>query len=143
MARYYVRTRGWKRGQVGGPATRPATVAPGSSSVGPLWRALGWGAVAYLGFKVLQALTDEEFGDGEYPARVRRELIDEHIDQRGLWCPECDRRVLETEFTVDHRVALVNGGLTSRWNARVICRSCNSRKGSRNSMWDHVWGRSA
>lgn len=107
-----------------------------------VWRVLGWAVASVAVFKVLQAASDQVFGGGEYPAQVRNELIEEHIDLYGCWCPDCDRNVPRQLLTVDHRVALVNGGLTSRWNARVICGSCNSRKGAANSPLDYLMGRS-
>jgi 5-methylcytosine-specific restriction endonuclease McrA len=38
-------------------------------------------------------------------------------------------------------VAVANGGMTSRANARVLCFPCNSSKGARNTLLDYLFGR--
>lgn len=106
-------------------------------------KALGVVAAGILAFKVLQGLRDEDFGDGEFPRSFRQELIDEHVRVHGCRCPGCGRRVRRSELTVDHIVALANGGRTSRENAKVLCLWCNSSKGARNSWLDFLLGRSA
>jgi len=45
------------------------------------------------------------------------------------------------DLTVDHIVCLWNGGRTSRANAVVLCRWCNSSKGARNTFLDFLRGR--
>jgi len=47
------------------------------------------------------------------------------------YCSKCRRRLAWDDFTVDHIMAYVKGGRTSLRNAQLMCRSCNSRKGSR------------
>lgn len=58
--------------------------------------------------------------------------------RRILWnsdtkhkCAKCHRNLTWDDFTVDHVVAYVRGGKTELTNAQLMCRSCNSRKGSR------------
>ncbi|MEQ9319786.1 MAG: HNH endonuclease signature motif containing protein [Polyangiaceae bacterium] len=97
--------------------------------------------VGVLAFKVVQAATDEVFDSVEFPASFRHDLIDDHVAAHGTWCPACDDLVNFDELSVDHIVALRNGGLTSRSNAAVMCRSCNSMKGAHNSPFDYVRGR--
>lgn len=105
------------------------------------------GASVMLGvgiiYKVAQAALDEDFGTTEFPAWFRDELISSHIESHGHYCTSCGCRTRRRDFQVDHIVALVNGGRTSRANARVICRGCNASKGGRNDTMDYFWGRSA
>lgn len=62
-------------------------------------------------------------------------LILSMVAEAGPYCPICDRlmEVWTTGLwpTVDHIVALANGGTNERSNLRVICNRCNSRKGAR------------
>lgn len=119
----------------------PQTSAePGFGEV--LLKALGYVAVGMVAYKGLQALFDEDFGNGEYPCWFREELREEHVAQYGCRCPQCGRRVRYDDLTVDHVVSLKNGGRSSRANAEVMCRSCNSRKGGKNSFIDYIRGRS-
>jgi hypothetical protein len=46
-------------------------------------------------------------------------------------CPKCRRRLTWDDFTIDHIIAHVKGGRTALLNARLMCLSCNSRKGGR------------
>ncbi len=46
-------------------------------------------------------------------------------------CARCRRKLTWDDFTVDHIKAYVRGGKTQLDNARLMCRSCNSRKGAR------------
>lgn len=55
--------------------------------------------------------------------RQHREIV-----KRTPWCAECGAT---TDLTVDHIVPLVHGGSESPLNKRVLCRACNSSKGSR------------
>ena len=100
---------------------------------------LGLGAFAAI--KVIEVLLDEEFVGIEFPAAFRRRLIDQHLRMYGPRCHGCRRRVARRHLTVDHIIALKNGGRTSRANAQVRCRSCNSSKGARNGLRDHLRGR--
>ena len=47
----------------------------------------------------------------------------------GNKCVLCDT---SDDLTVDHVMPVVRGGRTDPDNLRTLCRSCNSRKGSRN-----------
>lgn len=99
--------------------------------------------VSVLTYKVVQAAIDEDFGTGEFPGWFRREFIAQHVARHGCRCPCCGRKVPRDALTVDHIVALANGGRTSRANAAVLCLSCNSAKGARNTALDYVRGRAA
>ena len=46
-------------------------------------------------------------------------------------CVKCGRKLTWNDFTVDHVKAWIKGGKTSLRNAKLMCRSCNSRKGDR------------
>lgn len=41
---------------------------------------------------------------------------------------------VDTDLTVDHVVAKVNGGTDDEWNLITACRSCNGSKGARNMV---------
>jgi 5-methylcytosine-specific restriction endonuclease McrA len=88
-------------------------------------------------------ICDEDYGTIEFPRSVRRELIDDHIERHGRYCTKCSTRVRRCDLQVDHIVALINNGRTSRANARVICRWCNASKGGRNDVLDYFLGRCA
>lgn len=53
------------------------------------------------------------------------ELLDEFSHQ----CAYCGRS--DVPLTMDHRVAIVNGGIHTKSNIVPACRSCNSKKGSK------------
>lgn len=55
---------------------------------------------------------------------TRRRLF----NRDGRWCSECGST---EDLTLDHIKAVVNGGEDCDENLQVLCRSCNSRKGSR------------
>lgn len=59
---------------------------------------------------------------GDWPT-IRRALL-----AAQPWCDECSTTV---DLTVDHIVPVALGGTHARHNLRVLCRSCNSRKGAR------------
>jgi hypothetical protein len=114
----------------------------------PLWTVgkfvLGAAAVvgtAVVAFKVVQAAGDEDFGTAEYRAWFRRELIEGYVDEHGWHCTACGSKVPKGSLTVDHIVALKNGGRTSRANAQVLCLWCNSGKGAKNGLLDYLRGR--
>lgn len=46
---------------------------------------------------------------------------------RGV-CYYCHRKFPPAELTMDHMVALIRGGKSSRGNVAPACRECNSRK---------------
>ena len=105
----------------------------------PLLVLLGGAGVAY---KVIQALTDQEWPGTEFPKEFRETLIDEHWSWRGGTCPSCDRRNLrKIDLTVDHIVPIRKGGRNSKNNAQVLCGPCNSSKGDRVSPLDKFVGR--
>jgi Protein of unknown function DUF262/HNH endonuclease len=59
----------------------------------------------------------------------QRRIIWNSEDQH--YCRSCRKRLAWDDFTVDHIIAHVRGGRTSLRNAQLMCRSCNSKKGSR------------
>jgi len=73
------------------------------------------------------------------PGSIRRAVI----ERDGRVCQLCSRPVVvrtrrrgrarthDHQLTLDHVVAVVNGGATSIDNLRVCCRRCNMRKGAR------------
>jgi len=67
--------------------------------------------------------------------RLGREVIAAWIAQHGPWCPGYGRashQVDAEQLTVDHVLPLVRKGKPyEEVNLAVLCRSCNSRKGSR------------
>jgi 5-methylcytosine-specific restriction endonuclease McrA len=58
----------------------------------------------------------------------RRVIWNNDVTQK---CVGCGQKLCWEDFTVDHMVAYIKGGRTRRENARLMCRECNSRKGSR------------
>lgn len=59
-------------------------------------------------------------------------------ERRFLWnnakshrCAICHAPLSWENFTIDHIKAYSRGGRTTLANARIVCRSCNSRKGAR------------
>ncbi|MDR3567171.1 MAG: HNH endonuclease [Syntrophobacteraceae bacterium] len=46
---------------------------------------------------------------------------------RGV-CYYCQKKIPPAELTMDHIVALIRGGKSSRGNVAPACRDCNSRK---------------
>lgn len=100
-------------------------------------------AGAFLAIKGVQALLDEDFGGRSFPVAFREEKIDAHLDAHGSVCLHCDRRVPIRELTLDHIFPWSRGGLTSRFNAEVMCRSCNSSKGANAGLLEWLRGRAA
>jgi 5-methylcytosine-specific restriction endonuclease McrA len=58
---------------------------------------------------------------GDWPT-IRRALVAAHP-----WCEECHTTA---DLTVDHIVPVARGGTNARHNLQVLCRDCNSRKGT-------------
>ena len=100
-------------------------------------------AVGVVTYKIAQMVLDEDFGSRAYPASFRAEKIGAHLDAHGSRCLRCDRGVRVRELTVDHIVPWAKGGLTSRFNAAVICGRCNSSKGAAANVMDYLRGRRA
>jgi hypothetical protein len=93
-------------------------------------------------YKLVQAATDEEFGGRVFPASFRYEKLSQHLESHGSWCPGCQQCVPIRALTVDHIVPWAKGGKTSRANAAVLCGPCNSSKGAKVTIFDHIRGRS-
>jgi 5-methylcytosine-specific restriction enzyme A len=64
--------------------------------------------------------------------RHRATAIAAHVRENGWICPGYNRPPHPSrDLTVDHPVALANGGAVIQAAAPILCRSCNSRKGRR------------
>lgn len=67
--------------------------------------------------------------------KIDRKAVNRMFSDNGDMCPDCgvDMRPWITRKypTIDHKVSLANGGTNEIENLRVICNSCNSRKGAR------------
>ncbi|MER5898897.1 HNH endonuclease [Streptomyces mirabilis] len=64
--------------------------------------------------------------------RVRAQVLKGWRSQHGEWCPGW--RVpahASQDLTVDHIIPLAKGGTHHRENLRVLCRRCNSSRGSK------------
>jgi 5-methylcytosine-specific restriction enzyme A len=60
-----------------------------------------------------------------YDATYR--LARAHVLAAHPWCTWC---ATTTDLTVDHVIAKANGGTDDPSNLQVLCRSCNSQKGT-------------
>lgn len=63
----------------------------------------------------------------EKAARLRASQWWKRQIAKGV-CYYCHKKIPPAELTMDHVVALVRGGKTSRGNVVAACRDCNSRK---------------
>lgn len=63
------------------------------------------------------------------PRKLRLEIF----ERDGPLCTYCDELLTESTFTIDHKLAVANGGNDDPENLTVACRPCNSAKGAR---WD-------
>ncbi|MCL5405516.1 MAG: HNH endonuclease [Deltaproteobacteria bacterium] len=63
----------------------------------------------------------------EKAARLRGSQWWKRQIARGV-CYYCHRKIPPAELTMDHIVALIRGGKSSRGNVVPACRECNSRK---------------
>jgi hypothetical protein len=79
---------------------------------------------------LLWSLYDRKDEKRTFTAEQRR-VIWNGDEQHRCANPRCHRLLTWDDFTVDHIIAYVKGGKTSVRNARLMCRSCNSRKGAR------------
>lgn len=69
--------------------------------------------------------------DSKY-RRIRAQVLKGWRAQHGDRCPGWQvPEHAATDLTVDHIVTLVEGGTHRRENLRILCRSCNSRRGSK------------
>jgi 5-methylcytosine-specific restriction protein A len=49
-------------------------------------------------------------------------------------CYYCQNQFSKTDLTMDHKVPLARGGLSSRNNIVICCKDCNSKKQSKTSV---------
>lgn len=68
---------------------------------------------------------DEKRGFTEEQRRLLWNSAEKHV------CAECSGSLSWDDFTVDHVKAWARGGRSSLKNAQLMCRECNSSKGSR------------
>lgn len=75
-----------------------------------------------------------ENGRGEY-YRTRQEysnmrdaLLQALADRDGMICKHCGTT---QNLSIDHIVAVINGGKNVLSNLQILCRSCNSKKGKK------------
>ena len=63
----------------------------------------------------------------------KKELLSKRTpDSQGLFeCDDCHQHFAADELTVDHKEPWSKGGRTVLSNAQLLCRACNSRKGSK------------
>src|SRR5881628_2578985 len=101
----------------------------------------GIGAVVGAGlfFKAGQELTDEEYEGAVVPEAVREEIIRNHVEWYGYYCPRCGKRTSELE--VDHKIPIACDGSNSRCNLQVLCGDCNRQKGATYTFWEGFIGR--
>ena len=78
--------------------------------------------------QVLGGIFEEKDSRRSFTKEQRRLIW--HSDERKR-CSACGRTLTWDNFTIDHMVAHGRGGRTVVANASLMCRSCNSRKGSR------------
>lgn len=60
--------------------------------------------------------------------RQRKVIFDQLVERDGEYCRHCGS---VHELSVDHALAIANGGTNDLNNLQLLCRSCNSRKGAR------------
>ena len=81
-----------------------------------------------------------QFYAPQEPLHLRRErLRAQKLKDSSWWqqqlsrgvCYYCGKRYVEGDLTMDHRVPLARGGVSSRSNIVCCCKSCNTQKGVR------------
>lgn len=60
---------------------------------------------------------------------AQRRIIWHSTDERR--CSSCSEALTWDDFTIDHKMPYAKGGPTALSNAALMCRECNSKKGSR------------
>lgn len=53
--------------------------------------------------------------------------------QEGI-CYYCEQKFERDQLTMDHKVPIARGGVSSKSNIVVCCKECNSKKQSQNSV---------
>jgi hypothetical protein len=71
-----------------------------------------------------------EFKDGRRAFTAEQRRIVWNSDERRV-CGKCKKALTWDDFSLDHIMAYARGGKTQLRNAQLMCRSCNSRKGTR------------
>jgi 5-methylcytosine-specific restriction protein A len=76
--------------------------------------------------------------------KVVRKVVTNHVLTHGWNCPGYGRAPHPaTDLTGDHVVSLADGGASTAANVRILCRSCNSRKGRRSGTGQSQTGQPA
>jgi hypothetical protein len=81
-------------------------------------------------YNLLWSLYDRKDERRSFTPEQRR-IIWNSDEKRICSNPKCRKLLKWQDFTVDHIVAYAKGGKTSLKNAQLMCRNCNSRKGTR------------
>jgi 5-methylcytosine-specific restriction endonuclease McrA len=78
-----------------------------------------------------QVLKQRNLGSDPTPRKpVKKEWTKKAWKKASGTCPRCNLYIKESEATADHLVALHDGGEHSEKNLRLLCKRCNSSKGS-------------
>lgn len=86
---------------------------------GPVWFVCNW--EHYTG------KTEREYTRYAFNRR-RKETFTALVNRDGEYCQHCG---VTRDLSVDHVLAIANGGGNELNNLQLLCRSCNSRKGAR------------
>ena len=107
-----------------------------AESAAPIWH-WGDGYGGYVRVLLNRAFVraglhlEPDRGASERKRTVSRRLRDLVIARDGLKCCYCGKQLEPKDATVDHVIAVHNGGSDDLANLVMACRSCNSRKGSK------------
>src|SRR6266567_3313875 len=75
--------------------------------------------------------------DGYYRDAIKhtisKELRQQILERDNYTCQHCSAK---DNLTIDHIIPVLHGGETETDNLQVLCQSCNSRKGTRDSADD-------
>ncbi len=61
---------------------------------------------------------------------LKKAIIDELLKKQKGRCMYCGRKVPRDLFDLDHKNPVAQGGTNRKSNFQLLCRSCNTRKGS-------------
>jgi hypothetical protein len=86
------------------------------------YKALRWYTPFYKELGIERKITRRQFD------LQRRHLFHELVNRDGEYCQHCGET---SNLAVDHIVAIANGGGNDLENLQILCKSCNSRKGTK------------